>query len=131
MLRCRCHRSSTTFLVVMTLLFSLLFSQLALAQYVCPGQANVQAMAAQVASGQPCAGLDQDQPVLCHQHSADPAKTFEAVKLPVLAQPAVVQVLVLPLLLQAREARAVPPAATPAAQPPPDPLFLSTLRLRV
>jgi hypothetical protein len=127
MLRRRCHRLSTTFLVVL----SLLFSQLALARYVCPGQADVQAMAAKVVSGQPCAGLDPDQPVLCHQHAADPAKTFEAVKLPALAQPALVQVLVLPLLLQAREARAVPPAATPAAQPPPDPLFLSTLRLRV
>ena len=131
MLRRRCHRSRTTFFVVLSLLFSLLFSHLALARYVCPGQANAQAMAAQMVSGQPCAGLDHDQPVLCLQHSADPAKTFEAVKLPALAQPAVVQVFVLPLLLQAREARAVPPAATPVAQPPPDPLFLSTLRLRV
>ena len=126
MLRRRLHRLATTFFVVL----SLLFSQLALAQYVCPQQVDVEAMAAMMEAGQPCEGMDQDQPVLCHQHSADPAKTFEAVKLPVAAQPAVVQVLELPLVLEAQEARAAPPTATSEAQPPPDPLFLSTLRLR-
>ncbi len=127
MLRMRVHRLTTTFFVVL----SLLFSQLALAQYVCPQQVDVEAMAAMMESGTPCEGMDQQQPVLCHQHSADPAKTFEAVKLPVVAQPAVVQVLELPLVLEAREARAIPVAAMSEAQPPPDPLFLSTLRLRV
>ena len=33
--------------------------------------------------------------------------------------------------MQAQQARAVPTTATPEAQPPPDPLFLSTLSLRV
>lgn len=127
MLRCRFHRLTTAFVVVL----SLLFSQLALAQYVCPQQADVEAMAAMMEAGQPCEGMDRDQPVLCHQHSADPAKTFEAVKLPTAAQPAVVQVLELPLVLEAQAARAVPPTATSEAQPPPAPLFLSTLRLRV
>lgn len=125
--RRRLHRLTTAFCVVL----SLLFSQLALAQYVCPQQADVEAMAAMMEAGTPCNGMDEDQPVLCHQHSADPAKTFEAVKLPVAAQPAVLQVLELPLVLGARTARAVPPTATSEAQPPPDPLFLCTLRLRV
>jgi hypothetical protein len=127
MLRRRLHRLTTAFFVVL----SLLFSQLALAQYVCPQQADVEAMAAMMEAGQPCEGMDPDQPVLCHQHSADSAKTFEAVKLPLASQPAVVQVLELPLVLEAQAARAVPPTATSEAQPPPDPLFLSTLRLRV
>ena len=127
MLRLRVHRLTTAFFVAL----SLLFSQLALAQYVCPQEADVETMAAMMASGAPCEGMDQQQPVLCHQHSADPAKTFEAAKLPVVAQPAVVQVLELPLVPEAEEARAIPPAAMSEAQPPPDPLFLSTLRLRV
>lgn len=127
MLRHRIHRLTTTFFVVL----SLLFSQLALAQYVCPQEADIETMAAMMESGTPCEGMDPQQPVLCHQHSADPAKTFEAVKLPAAAQPAVVQVLELPLMLEAQEARAISVAATSETQPPPDPLFLSTLRLRV
>jgi len=123
----RLHRLTTTFFVVL----SMLFSQLALAQYVCPQQVDVEAMAAMMEAGTPCEGMDQQQPVLCHQHSADPAKTFEAVKLPVAAQPVVVQVLELTLVLDAHEARAVPTTATSEAQPPAGPLFLSTLRLRV
>lgn len=127
MLRDRAYRLTTTFFVVL----SLLFSQLALAQYVCPQETDVEVMAAMMEAGRPCEGMDQDQPVLCHQHAADPAKTFEAVKLPAAAQPAVVQVLELPLVLDVGTARAVPPTATSEALPPPDPLFLSTLRLRV
>ncbi len=127
MLHRRLHRLTATFFVVL----SLLFSQLALARYVCPQEADVEVMAAMMAAGQPCDGMDQDQPVLCHQHSTDPAKTFESVKLPAAALPAVVQVLELPLVLDAQAARAVPPTARSEAQPPPDPIFLSTLRLRV
>jgi hypothetical protein len=127
MLRRHLHRLTTTFFVVL----SLLFSQLALASYVCPGQWDAEAMAAMAEAGQPCDGMDQAQPVLCHQHSADPAKTFEAVKLPVAGLPAVVQVLELPQVLEAEAAHAVPSTATSETQPPPDPIFLSTLRLRV
>jgi len=127
MLRRRVHRLTTAFFVV----FSLLFAQLAMANYICPRQADVEAMAAMAEAGQRCDGMDSQQPALCHEHSADPAKTFEALKLPVVSLPAVVQVLELPLMLEAREAHAVPPTASREAQPPPDPLFLSTLRLRV
>lgn len=111
--------------------FALLFSQVALAAYVCPSQADKSAMAGMMASGKPCEGMDQTQPVLCHQYSAAAAQSSEAVKLPGPAVPMVVQVLILPLVLQAIEAVAVPAPAVPEAHPPPDPIFLSTLRLRV
>jgi len=127
MLRLHCHRLTTTFFVVL----SLLFSQLALANYVCPGQGDAAAMAEMMASGEPCEGMDQAQPVLCHQHSAGAVQSFEAVKLPAASLPMIVQVIVMPLVLQAIEAEALPVASAPEARPPPDPLFLSTLRLRV
>ena len=120
------HRLTTTLFVVM----SLLFSQLALASYVCPGQSDA-AMAAMMAAGEPCAGMDDAQPTLCHQHSAGTAQSVEVIKLPAVPQPVVVQVLKLPMVLDAGEAVAVPMAATSEARPPPEPLFLSTLRLRV
>lgn len=121
------QRLTTAFFVVL----SLLLSQLALANYVCPGQSDPEAMVAMMAAGQPCEGMDQAQPTLCHQHSAGTAQSFEAVKLPAASQPIVVQVLELPLVLDAGEAVALPMAAAAEARPPPDPLFLSTLRLRV
>jgi hypothetical protein len=125
--RRRTLRLTTAIFVVL----SLLFSQLALANYVCPQQADVDAMAAMMEAGMPCEGMDATQPVLCHQHAADPGKTFEAAKLPPVSLPQVVQVLSLPLVPDAEAARAVPVSATSEARPPPDPLFLSTLRLRV
>lgn len=124
--RRRCHRLTTTFFVVL----SLLFSQLALASYVCPGQAQVHDMAAMVEAGIPCEGMDQAPSVLCHQHCTDPAKNVEAVKLPVAAPPAVAHVLEWPAVPEAGAALAFPLAAA-HARPPPDPIFLSTLRLRV
>ncbi len=108
-----------------------LFSQLALAQYVCPQQLDIEVMAAMMESGQPCDGMDQDQAVLCHQHSADPAKTFQAVKLAVVSQPLVTPVHQLRMVVEAQVASAIPPPLTSEAQPPPAPLFLSTLRIRV
>ena len=127
MSRRRVRRLSTAFLVVL----SLLFSQLALARYVCPQQADAGTMAAMMQTGTPCDGMDADQPALCHQHAVDASPSFEAVKLPTASQPLLIQVLELPLVLEAEEAFAVPATAVFEAQPPPDPLFLSTLRLRV
>ncbi len=127
MLRRRIPRLTTAFFVVL----SLLFSQLALASYVCPQQADPAAMAAMMEAGVPCKGMDPQQPALCHQHAADPGKTFEAVKLPAASLPAVIQVLELPLVLDAKAVQASLPAASPEVFPPPEPLFLSTLRLRV
>lgn len=127
MLRRRLHRLTTALFVVL----SLLLSQLALARYVCPHQADLEAMAAMMAAGQPCKGMDPQQPTLCHEHSANPAKTFESVKLPVVGLPVLVQLLELPFVPDALAPCAVPPTASSEAHPPPDPLFLSTLRFRV
>jgi len=123
----RAHRLATTFLVVL----SLLFSQLALAGYVCPQESDARTMAAMAKAGVPCDAMDLRQPALCHQHAADPGKAFEAMKLPTATVPMVVQVLEMPRVLDADEARTPPVARTREARPPPDPLFLSTLRLRV
>ncbi|MEP6719800.1 MAG: hypothetical protein ABJA77_00015 [Variovorax sp.] len=129
MLRRRFHRLTTALFVVL----SLLFSQLALASYVCPGQSDSAAMAQMMASGEPCESMDQAQPALCHEHCAGTAQSFEAVKVPTPSLPMVVQVLPLPLVLvlDVAEAAAAPLSNTLEARPPPDPLFLATLRLRV
>jgi hypothetical protein len=111
---------------------SLLFAQLAVAGYVCPAQSEAAAMVAMTASGQPCDRMDQAQPTLCHQHAVgSAAQSFENVKLPVASLPAIVQVLVVPPVLRSQTAAALPIAAPTPLRPPPDPLFLSTLRLRV
>jgi hypothetical protein len=117
----------TAFAVVL----ALLFSQLALASYVCPGEADPAAMAEMMAAGEPCSGMDSAQPVLCHQHAISMSLSFEPVKVATLSLPAIVQVLVVPLVLEAQLAAATPVAASPELRPPPDPIFLSTLRLRV
>lgn len=121
------HRLTTSFFVVL----SLLFSQLALANYACPQQADAATMGEMMALGMPCEGMDRDQPALCAEQSSSAPQSFEAVKAPKPSAPMLVQVLELPLVLDAAEATTVPVVATPEAQPPPDPLFLSTLRLRV
>lgn len=110
---------------------ALLFSQLALAGYVCPSLPDAAAMRAMAEAGMPCQGMDPVQPVLCHQHAADPGKSFEPVKLPTVGPLVLVHGLELPLPLRAQQAQAVPAGATPQARPPPGLLFLATLRLRV
>jgi hypothetical protein len=121
------RRLATAFVAVL----SMLFAQLALAAYVCPQDAAAAAMTAMMEAGVPCEGMDEQQPALCHQHTADPGKAFEAVKLPAASLPILVHVIELPATADRDATAAVPWAATPESQPPPDPLFLSTLRLRV
>ena len=121
------HRYLTTFLVVM----SLLFSQLALASYVCPGESDAATMSEMMASGEPCQGMDAVPSALCFQHSADMSLSVENVKLSTPSLPAIVQVVVVPLVLMA-EGTAVPQQALPEWQhPPPELVFLTTRRLRV
>lgn len=117
----------TAFAVVL----SLLFSQLALASYVCPGASDAAAVAEMMASGEPCEGMDSAQPVLCHQYSAAMSLSYEPVKVASPSLPAVIQVLVVPLVQEAQRAAACPVACPPELRPPPDPVFLSTGRLRV
>ncbi|WP_447745842.1 hypothetical protein [Variovorax boronicumulans] len=114
------------------MVLSLLFSQLALAGYVCPGAPDSPgSMAERMASGEPCEGMDMAQPVLCFQHAADLSLSFEPVKLTTPSLPAIVQLVVMPLVLVS-EGHVLPPQAVPERQhPPPDPVFLATRRLRV
>lgn len=125
--RRRSSRCKTAILVVL----SLLFSQLALASYVCPSQVAPVAMADMMASGAPCAGADVEQPGLCHQHAAEPAPLLDAGQMALMPLAVLVQVLVVPMAIDATAAVALPHSSRPEARPPPDPLFLSTLRLRV
>lgn len=121
------HRCKTVVLVVV----SLLFSQFALAAYVCPAEASSAGMAEMMAAGAPCEGADAAQPALCHHHAVDVARLFELAQVASPSVPAVIQVLVIPAAPDINDAVAMPPASTAEAQPPPDPIFLSTLRLRV
>jgi len=127
-MRHRTHHHLSTLLWVV---LSLLFSQLALASYLCPAQVNLASMDQRMAAGKPCEGMDPVQPTLCHQHSAASAQSFEAPQVPEASWPAVIQVWVLPAVIDAAPSGVVAFAAVPERRPPPDPLFLSTLRLRV
>jgi hypothetical protein len=115
---------------ILFVVFSLLMSQLALANYLCPAEAPPQGMAVMMAAGVPCDEMDASQPTLCHQHVADPGQVVQAAQVLSPSLSAVIQVLVIrPVLFT--DAVAIPRASTPEAQPPPDPIFLATLRLRV
>lgn len=110
----------------------LLFAQLALAGYLCPQWTPAQAQAPMVMDGDmPCEGMDASQPVLCHAHCTDDGATVVSLAAPVFPPPSPHGLLTQTLaqLLDHTERR--PLAAEPVAQPPPAPLFLSTLRLRV
>ena len=123
------RRISTAVVVVL----SLLFSQLALANYVCPTGTSGEQAVMEMAPGEPCEGMaaDQGQPVLCLQHCTNAPQSFDAVKLPSVSLPAVVQVLIVPLAIDPATQEAQAYAGEGDAQPPPEPVFLSTLRLRV
>ena len=125
-----CRRSPHRRAAALWVMLSLLFSQLALASYVCPGMSDAAAMAEAMAAGEPCEGMDTVQPVLCHQHSADMSLSYESAKAAAPSLPAVLHVLVVPAA-PASEGRHPPPQARPEERPPPDPVYLETRRLRV
>ena len=116
---------------IVFMVLSLLVSQLSLASYLCPGEAAPQGMAAMMAAGVPCEEADHAQPVLCHQHGVDLGQLVQAAQVLAPSLPVLIQVLVVRAPLSGSEAVAIPRASTPEAQPPPDPIFLATLRLRV
>ena len=123
------HRLTTTLLVVL----SLLFSQLALAAYICStDQKACGAMTAMEMHGEePCEGMDAAHPALCFQHCSEAPQTFDPLKVPAVSLPAVVQVLVVPLVIDLDGTREKVAVSRTPNHPPSDPLFLSTLRLRV
>ena len=128
----RPQKSIRRFAIAIFVMVSLLFSQMALASYVCPGMsAGADAMAQAIAEGEPCEGMDSAQPALCHQQAASAPQTFEVLKVVAPSLPAVIQVLVVVPVMDTVSAVGVRRLASVEAQPPPDPLFLSTLRLRV
>lgn len=121
------HRCVTSVFVVL----SLLFSQLALAAYVCPGATDMSAMAEMAVRGEPCEGTDVAQPALCHQHAATPSQSVDPLKVVTASLPTLVFMVVMPAADVAGDAQSMPASAKSEVHPPPDPLFLSTLRLRV
>ncbi|MEO6743909.1 MAG: hypothetical protein ABIN08_05425 [Caldimonas sp.] len=114
----------------MVTIVALLFSQLALASYVCPGLSAEERMSETMAVGMPCDGDDPSMPVLCHQHATDASKSFQIAKLAAPSLLTVLQMVILPSLLDRAKSLIVPFFGPPEARPPPDPLFLQTLRLR-
>jgi hypothetical protein len=126
----RTHRQRTRCLTSLILVMAVLFSQLALASYVCPGRSAEERMSERMAAGLPCDGDDPATPVLCHQHATDAPQSFEMAKVAAPSLPSVVQVLVFPSFDDSARPLVVPFGERPEAQPPPDPLFLQTLRLR-
>ncbi len=112
------------------MIVALLFSQLALASYVCPGLSVEERMSEVMASGLPCDGDDPSQPALCHQHATDASQSFQMAKVAAPSLPTVVQMFVLPGLHDWARPLVVPFGERPEARPPPDPLYLETLRLR-
>lgn len=137
----RPHRTLTAFLAVLVLMWS----QWALAAYACPGGGHAPgapispvAMAERMAAGEPCDGMadagGSDQPALCHQHCADAPQSADTAQPPVPALPALLQAWPAPARPLPVALATAPPGqrdAAAALQAPPDPLFLSTLRLRV
>ncbi len=123
------RRLSTIVLMVL----SLLFSQLALANYICPTGKPSEQVVMEMAPGEPCEGMasDQAQPVLCLQHCTKAPQSFDPVQVPTVSLPAVVLVLLVPEVLDNEASESAVMADAGQARPPPDPLFLSTLRLRV
>jgi len=131
------RRATQRLTITLWVVFSLLFSQLVLANYVCPPTADAQseAMALSMARGEPCESMAMDrdvgQPVLCHQHCLNAPQSSDSPLVPVVSLPAVWWALVVPLLTEAIEDIAILRAEVGQTRPPPDPIFLSTLRLRV
>lgn len=81
----RRHRLTTVLLA----LISLLFMQLAVAQYVCPATANTTEGGMVMADGVPCTGamsmaMDEEQPALCHAHCQADKQSFDKFELPSL-----------------------------------------------
>ena len=125
------HRQRSRCVTSLIVVMALLFSQFALATYVCPGLSVEARMTEKMASGMPCDGDDPATPVLCHQHATDASQSFEMAKVAAPSLPTVVHMLVLSGLHDWARPLVVPFGERPEARPPPDPLFLQTLRLRV
>ena len=86
-------RRRTRCMTALLALVSLLFMQLALASYVCPGElAQLTPLAGAQQSGMPCAEpmstvADNEQPNLCKAHCEDADRSSAIVKVPTMDAP--------------------------------------------
>jgi hypothetical protein len=123
------RRLSQRCLTAWLLVASLLFSQLALASYVCPSLSAQERMSERMTAGMPCDGDDTSTPVLCHQHATNASQSFEMAKVAGPSLPAPMRLLVLrsprPGARRSGAVRGSTGASTARS------VFLQTLRLRV
>jgi len=124
------HRRLSRYRTALLVVFSLLFSQMALANYLCPAQVPAPAMM-EMAPGTPCDGMDAAQPALCHQHVAEAGQVAQPAEVVAPSLPAIIQVHFAPMVVCALDAVTVARTSSAKARPPPHPVFLATLRLRV
>ena len=78
------------FVTVLLSLCALLYGQVALAAYVCPGAGQLVAALQDDMAGMPCAGTmatDPAQPTLCHAHCQGEAQSAGEFHLPTFAGP--------------------------------------------
>ena len=96
-------RRSTRLVAALIAMISLLFAQLALASYVCPGMTMPAAMATAMDDSMQdmadCSGMDMQQPALCHAHDHVGQQSLDKPDVPQVAPFAAVglALLVLPL----------------------------------
>jgi hypothetical protein len=121
------HRLAFTLFVIL----SLLSSQLAMAGHACAMPGPAPASDLTMPAGHPCEHARKLQAALCHGHCAGLLQLHEVVKTPTPSLPMIVQALEMPRVAEPASAPVVASSVAPELRPPPDPVFLSTLRLRV
>lgn len=95
----------TRLITVLFALVSLLFMQLAVASYACPGaqSARVAEVAAMAEAGMPCAEtmslrMDDEQPHLCQAHCQASQQTADKYELPAMASAALADIAYTPFI---------------------------------
>lgn len=100
--------------------WAILFGQIALAGYSCPGTAKVAEIAQMAEAGMPCAEtmsrvMDDEQPGLCHAHCQAAQSSADSYQPPVLAS--LMQLGPVLTLASLEAPRHAPPAPTAEAKP--------------
>lgn len=120
---------STKIIAVLLAISSMLFMQLALAAYVCPGMAQSGGMMMASSSNMDmempdCDGMDTEQTALCHAHAQDQSRkqTLDKADLPLVAPfvaSQIVQTLLpAPVFSPAHSSRYATQTPSPATAPP-------------
>jgi hypothetical protein len=109
-------------LTALVALCSVLFTQLAIAAYICPGIQSGQNSSTTAANPPPmqsmpgCDQLDPADPALCLTHCQDGNSSLDRPDVPVVSPPALIVSSILPTQ--------APPLAAPGQDPEPDSLLL-------